>query len=178
MQLIIDSIKLSLDTKNWYSAMVMSLSLIDVCGGIDNSTKATRITFENWFNKYLAHHYKREVGAEHELIQFLAASDCYAFRCVLLHEGSFKVDGKQHSAKVKIDKYLITYPESGLTIHNNLFNNENSKTLQIQVDIFANNVIDAYDKWRNDPNTQQKLVHLNDLDKLEIVSASSIFSRC
>lgn len=36
MQSFLDSIKLSLETKNWYAALAVALTIPDICGSIAN----------------------------------------------------------------------------------------------------------------------------------------------
>lgn len=78
MEKILNSIKQSLDDENYYSALVLSLIIPDICGKFENSNQRSSKRYSEWFNKYLGKKYSN----------FLSGNDCHALRCSFLHEGT------------------------------------------------------------------------------------------
>lgn len=70
MNNIFKAIENSLQNKNWYSALVLSLILPDICGKLENNCKSSSERYPEWFDAYLGEKYKR----------FLTGKDCYALR--------------------------------------------------------------------------------------------------
>lgn len=142
MKRFTNSIRLSLKSNNWYSALTTALTLPDVCGRLDNPDENVSQRYQRWFNQWMLNYYKHEVGADRQEITFLSAGDCYALRCSYLHEGG--VDITQQRAREALSHFhFITPPPNNSTIHCNKFGN----ALQLQVDIFCNQMADAADKW-------------------------------
>ena len=71
MQKLLDSIRKSLDDKNYHSALVLSLIIPDICGKLEHSNKSSSKRYPEWFNKYLGKKYDNCLSGE----------DCYALRC-------------------------------------------------------------------------------------------------
>jgi hypothetical protein len=53
MENIIKSIENSLQNKNWYSALVLSLILPDICAKLEGSSESSAIRYPKWFEAYL-----------------------------------------------------------------------------------------------------------------------------
>ncbi len=77
MERIIKSIEKSVENKNWYSALVLALTLPDICGKFEDKGKSSSKRYSEWFDKYLGEEYDG----------YLSGNDCYALRCSFLHEG-------------------------------------------------------------------------------------------
>ena len=78
MNKILDSIQKSLDNENWYSALVLSLIVPDICGKFEGESKSSSKRYPEWFNKYLGKEYNN----------YLSGEDCYALRnMVRSHRG-------------------------------------------------------------------------------------------
>lgn len=67
-----------------------------------------------------------------------SANDCYYFRCACLHEG---LDSHANIAHERI--HFIPPPPGNSIIHLNKLNN----VLQMQIDIFCNDIATAVDAW-------------------------------
>ena len=81
MEKILQSIENSLKNQNWYSALVLSLIIPDICGKFEDNDKSSSQRYPEWFEKYLGKKYDG----------YLSGSDCYALRCSFLHEGLNKI---------------------------------------------------------------------------------------
>ena len=57
MDNILKSIENSLQNKNWYSALVLSHILPDVCAKLEGNGKSSSVRYPEWFNTYLGKKY-------------------------------------------------------------------------------------------------------------------------
>lgn len=138
----IKSVKLSLATGNWFSALFVSLSLPDICGKIESlPDTGSKARYQAWFTKYMARHYTSEIGPGHDLHVFLSPTDCYALRCALLHEGEDEI-GNQPCRKV-LDRFHFTINSAQNYIHCNQVNN----VLQLDVKIFCEQICQGVEQW-------------------------------
>ena len=146
----ITSIKKALSNENWYVALFACLTMPDICGRIEfPSLSLSSERYILWFNKYLLKKYTSKVGAEQKEHVFLSGEDCYALRCSFLHEGSTNIT-RQRIQKA-LDDFHFNIPSKKKLVHCNQVNS----TLQLQVDIFCNDVIDAIKKWLDDINDDE-----------------------
>ena len=120
--------------------------LPDICGKIEYPNSNTSKRYVDWFDKYVLEKYTHEVGPSHTKTVFLSGRDCYAFRCSLLHQGSDDITDQEK--RETLTKFEFTYPVRGTTVHSN----KKNSTLQLQVDIFCNDIIEAVEQWINDIN--------------------------
>ncbi len=142
MKRFTNSIRKSLETENWYGALVMALTLPDVCGRLENPNQFSKERYVEWFKKWLQPKYTCGVGADQEEHVFLHGADCYALRCSYLHEGSASIEDQK--IRRVLDSFHFTKPVQGLCVHKNQIND----TLQLQVDVFCNDIANAVDEWR------------------------------
>ncbi|MCD4761634.1 hypothetical protein K8R32_01620 [bacterium] len=139
MQKILQSIENSLKNKNWYSALVLSLILPDICGKFEDNNLSSSKRYPEWFEKYLGEKY----GG------YLSGNDCYALRCSFLHEGSNKIT--QQRAREVLD-YLVFIPNGS---HCSRFGNcyfgdpkyDGKEILQLSVSKFCQDMIEATKQW-------------------------------
>ena len=136
-----NSIEASLQSQNWYGALTLALTLPDICGWLENLTLGSEKRYVAWFDKWLLPKYTAYVGPDSIKHVFLQGQDCYALRCSYLHQGEGDI-GNQRARKALDKIHFITPPANGI-IHNNQSNN----TLQLQVDIFCNDIIIAVNNW-------------------------------
>jgi hypothetical protein len=131
--------------KNWYGALFIALTLPDICGKIEYPTKnSSTQRYKDWFERYLEPLYTKQIGAMGMVHKFLSGSDCYALRCALLHEGTDEI-GEQR-AQEALDRFHFTEPPQSGCIHLN----QSGKVLQLQVDKFASEMIQAIRAWLSD----------------------------
>lgn len=149
MENILKSIENSLQNKNWYSALVLSLILPDICGKIEGNNKSSSERYPEWFDKYLGQKY----------YSFLSGSDCYALRCSFLHEGSSNIENQR--AKDVLDHFVFV--SNG--VHCNRFSNcyfgdpkyDGKDFLQLSIYHFCQDMIAATKRWLNDKSVTKNL---------------------
>jgi len=84
MKRFTSSIRKSIDTKNWYGALMTALTLPDICGKLETPNENSKARSVRWLRTWIEPHY-----TDDELNHvFLSAEDCYALRCSFLHEGA------------------------------------------------------------------------------------------
>lgn len=159
MKRFTDSIKRSIETQNWYSALSMALAIPDVCGRLVNPNQKSQARYVAWFQKWLEAKYTSTIDAGGTKHVFLCAEDCYALRCSYLHEGGDNILD-QRARKALEDFHFITPPDIGSRIHMN----QSNSTLQLQVDVFAMDMADAVGEWAssvaNDVEIQERIKNL------------------
>lgn len=150
------AIRRSLELKNWYSALYLSLTLPDVCARLESPDgKTTGDRYAAWFNEYMAQHYRHSVGGNPEPHTFLSGNDCYALRCALLHEGGADITSQRK--REALDRFHFTIGGA----HCNQFN----AILQLDVPTFCEQICSGAERWtinfaNKHPELQNRLQEL------------------
>ncbi|KKU80453.1 MAG: hypothetical protein UY05_C0007G0005 [Candidatus Peregrinibacteria bacterium GW2011_GWA2_47_7] len=160
MKKILDSIRKSLDSKNYHSALVLSLIVPDICGKLEDSNKSSSKRYPEWFNKYLGKKYDN----------WLSGNDCYALRCSFLHEGSGNTEN-QRRAKDVLD-YIVFTPEGGhcQRLSHCRFGDkryDGKEILKLSTSRFCQDIIEATNKWLDDVKNN-KIIQGNIAEMLDI----------
>lgn len=139
----LDGLDRSLQERNWHAALVMSLTLPDLCAKASNPARKTNgAKYAAWFDEFVGPKYKRPVGADRRLHVFLSGNDCYALRCALLHEGSAEVTTQK--ARETLERFHFCVPgERNISWHRN----QKDGALILMVDEFAADVLEAARSW-------------------------------
>jgi len=135
--------------KNWYSALVLSLILPDVCSKLEGNNKKSSERYPEWFNTYFNKKYNG----------FLFGKDCYALRCSFFHEGSSNIEN-QH-AKDVLDRFVFVANGP----HCNRFSNchfgnpkyDGKNCLQLSVNNFCQDMVEATNQWLSDSTVNKSL---------------------
>lgn len=143
MNNFVTALEKSIETKNWYSVLFISLTLPDICGKVDDPSLGSKARSIKWFKEYLEPEYTRQIGGfDVDKTTFLSAEDFYALRCAYLHEGISDISG--HKPKI-LERFEFVQPVgSNASMHMNLYN---GKILQVQVDRFGQEIVEALKKW-------------------------------
>ncbi|MDV7645783.1 hypothetical protein R4646_02155 [Acinetobacter baumannii] len=166
MDNFLDSLEYSIFTQNWYAVLFISLSLPDICGKIDSPTLNSSARTINWFNKYLLPRYTISVGPTDIKEILLSGEDFYALRCAYLHEGSDVLTGQK--IQKAVEDICFTIPNSARPSHHR---NRFGETMQLQIDLFAREILNAVRIWLNDiKEDQDKTERVNNLMKLKIIN--------
>lgn len=158
MENLLKSVRQNLDTDNWYSALILSLTLPDICGGLENKPQGNK-RYSDWFEKYLNNKYAG----------FLSGDDCYALRCSFLHEGTNNIE-KQRVRRV-LDQFIFLPRGSHLiSISKSILGDpkyDNKSILQMSVERFCLDIVAAVEVWMKD-NQNNQTVQNNLKNMLEI----------
>ena len=163
MENFIKALEKCIEDKNWYAALFIMLTLPDICGKIEYPEKSSTQRYKEWFERYLGPYYTRQIGPKDRgtIHKFLSGSDCYALRCALLHEGTDEI-GEQ-KAREALERFHFTEPPPNGCIHLN----QVGKVLQLQVDKFATEMIQAIRSWMSDISCDnEKQTRLSKLMKI------------
>ena len=132
-----DAVQHSLRSQNWFGALFLSLAMPDICGALETPDDQVGVRYRRWFDKYVAEQYAP---------QLFSASDCYYLRCAALHQGL-----AEHSKSQIKQVVFITPPPGGIVIHSNFIESaDGSFVLQLQIDIFCQQICSGVLKWRAD----------------------------
>jgi len=127
----------------------LALTLPDICGRLENPHAKSEKRFIAWWDKYLLAKYSSVVRGRPHI--FLAGGDAYSLRCAFLHEGADETVAQR--ARVALTKFHFITPPSGGVLHNNQINS----ILQLQVDIFCNDIAQGVTQWvadtQNNPDS-------------------------
>lgn len=132
---LVDAIRRAVADRNWYAALSLALTLPDICARIETPEEPSSRRFPRWWSENLVEKYTVREKV------FLHAEDAYALRCAFLHEG--RSDIMEQRARKAASGFEILDTPDGWTIHNNL----HGDIVQLQIDIFCNDVCDAADRW-------------------------------
>ncbi len=164
MKHLTDSIEFSLQTKNWYSAIAVSLTLPDICSKISYNEKSNGKKYADWFDKYIEHFYRtnysqnqlemaKKYGASNYAGMVkgtkLSGHDCYALRCAYLHEGLGEITTQR--AREILDEIKFLEPNYQLNMHGSIVNNK----LILHIDEFCGHILQGVEKWKKDVNEEQ-----------------------
>ncbi len=135
MRDLINQARAAADSRAYYLSLFAALTLPDICGAMSSADgRAERSRYIAWFDKYVAPRYT--VGPERT--PSFSGSDCYYYRCALLHQGS-----SQHP---KSSYTRVLFVELGATsnvFHNNVLND----ALNIDVRQFCHDVLNGAEQW-------------------------------
>lgn len=129
MKRFTNSIRLSVQNKNWFSALFLTLCLPDICGSIETPNEGAQKRYERWFNDNLKVKYPAEL---------FSSQDCYYFRCSCLHQG---IDNHAKLSSERI--HFIVPPTNNSIVHLNSLKN----VIQMQIDTFCHDMAEAVDNW-------------------------------
>ncbi|MEW2608898.1 hypothetical protein AB0937_01525 [Streptomyces sp. NPDC047880] len=142
MEGFFDGLERSIEKSNWHAALVMALTLPDICAKTVAPTGGSARRYAAWFDEHLKPKYTFGVSPGMEPHVFLSGKDCYALRCALLHEGS--VDITEQRAREALERFRFCIPgERNIQLHCNKVDN----TLILMVDTFATDVLAAARSW-------------------------------
>ncbi|MBS0374918.1 MAG: hypothetical protein JSR73_10065 [Proteobacteria bacterium] len=89
LQGMLASIRGSIQTRNWYTALALTLAMPDICAALESSDgKTNGNRYIAWWNTWMGPHYRDRPNFPVPNHVFLGGNDAYALRCAMLHEGS------------------------------------------------------------------------------------------
>lgn len=171
MDRFVSAIRDSVRNKNWFAALFMSLAMPDICAQTEYDEAKYNIGkyYQGWYERYLNESYVFDDGAGGEVGFF--AKDCWLFRCSCLHAGL------PPESKRRISEFAFRPPAEvpGIEIKVALFQHQDKLT--IQIDLFAENICKAVEKWYSDmksnPEVMSKinnLIYIDDRHNENLIS--------
>lgn len=141
MERFTKAVRLALANQNWYGALSTALILPDICGWLETPEIGSRKRYVDWYERYLEKKYTGPNASQDQPNVFLSGDDCYALRCSYLHEGGDNII--EQKARKVIERFHFVAPRQGHCIHCNQSNN----ILQLQVDVFCEDVCCGVEEW-------------------------------
>ena len=152
MNEIIEALRSSIASRNWYGSLFIALAVPDICGYLEFPKKGFGARYKGWFDKYMLPRYRGNIGHKTETVTILSARDCYALRCALFHQGMDDITTQPVQEVLK--GFHFTEPPRSGRYHLQKFGN----VLQLQIDIFCLDVIDGVRAWCEDIEGNQDVV--------------------
>lgn len=147
----VNDIQKSLDNCIYHGALTIALTLPDICSKLESPDMKTGVRYFDWFSKYVKDRYISYIGPSSEKHIFLDENDAYALSCAFFHQGETNIE-KQRARKVLTD-FSFTPPINGSFIHCNQVND----TLQLQIDIFCQDIIVGVVRWLKDNKESEEM---------------------
>lgn len=164
MERFTKAVRLAIANQNWYGALLIALTLPDICGWLENPNHKTQVRYEKWWKSYVQSKYSPIIAGQQCI--FLGGRDCYALRCSYLHQGGNDITDQK--AREVLERFQFVTPGQIVSMHCNRFDNR----LQLQVDVFCEDVCLGVEEWvkkvvDSRPAVQQRLKSLLTIDPLE-----------
>jgi hypothetical protein len=151
-----NAIEVSLETKNWYAALLVALTLPDICGYLENPEEKSSRRYVKWFNSYMTPKYTKRIGPSREEHIFLNGNDAYALRCSYLHSGTFHTDNEW--IRDALNKFRFVTTPNNQEVHLN----QSDQTLQLQVDLFCLEICEAVREWSENNKNNTDILNLTE----------------
>ncbi|KIL13764.1 hypothetical protein [Bacillus safensis] len=115
---LIKDIENALRNKSYLSALALSLTLPDICGGVEypqfkrkNGSRLGRKQYETWFNDWVNQYYADHTGWTNNYSEaknpYFTGEMCYDLRCSFLHAGNSDI--KKWGENEDDDEHLYCY---------------------------------------------------------------------
>lgn len=150
MQHLIHATRAAVKDRNWYAALALALALPDICGRLQSPKNGVGARYGAWWERYVMPKYMSSKPGTDDMVPWLSGADAYAIRCAFLHEGSDDITAQR--AREALDRIHFMEPPRGFRIH---MNGGATTTLQVQVDIFCEDVCVGADQWWADHAASQ-----------------------
>ena len=149
-----ESIDNSLKQDNYFSAIVVSLILPDICSKIEyNNIKSNNKRYKQWITEYLQPILEPEVTN----VNYLTPENIYELRCSMVHEGTSNPSNKK-GVKKDIDTHaeldeLIPYVNSvgwepiAFVNSRNHGSNKYKNSLFVDIHYFCKQIIKSVEYW-------------------------------
>lgn len=139
MHLLTKSIRKSLQQKDWYTALFISLALPGVCGSFYDSDDSDQKEYSKWFNQYMSHGYKG----------LLSGEDCFILQQASLFRNipleKLSIAGKFH----------FVLPGSELIQHKTYVEG----VLFLDIIQFCIDICNSFEAWLEDIRSSSKQQH-------------------
>lgn len=160
----LDSLNQCILTKNWYGALIIAVTLPDICVSIDGTQEceqqrlsqikrsresASKLAYIKWFDEYL----------NLSRFGFMNGSNAYALRCAVLHQGDSDIQN-QRAVDLKLGykkiqfvlsdgsrKGEMVFQNQVLGLDPSIELNKEEKVLYVEVGNFCRDIYQAVLLW-------------------------------
>jgi len=140
------AIQHSLRSQNWFGALFLALAMPDICGALQFPSDQVGTRYRRWFDRYLSAEYAPAL---------FSADDCYYLRCAALHQGMSEHPRAQNKRVV----FITPSPGGRIVFHSNFIESpDGSFVLQLQIDLFCQQICAGVLKWKDDVSTDAAVV--------------------
>ena len=144
---VLGEVERALEAKLHYLAVVLTLTIPDVCAALQNEKGETdRHRYVAWFDDWLATDYP-----------LLTGLDLYRLRCGVSHQG------RLGHPKMRYSRILFSLP-AGMRTHNNILASGSGDALNLDAEMFCLDVVRIARAWyaakKDDPHVVANLPHL------------------
>lgn len=172
MRQFVDAVRNAVKEKNWYGALAVALTMPDIAGRLETPGVGSQKRYTAWCDRYLTPIYTAEIGPNRTSHVFLGGTDCYALRCAYLHQGEDStIDQRSREA---LDRFEFVTTSFDAAVHCN----QNAGHLQLQIDIFCEDLCLACEQWMQDmtekADVQQRILGLMKIEHLDIRNGFSL----
>lgn len=148
-----NSIKISLDTSNYFAALTVALIIPDICSKIEyRDISRVGDRYKKWIDNYFI-----SILDEDKINSYLSANNIYALRCSLVHEGSSNPSNQNNYYKnvdieEQIDELIpyinnIKWEKVAFANSINIHDGTEKKSLFVDIDYLCSKFIEATDRW-------------------------------
>ena len=157
---LINEIQLLLDHKLYYSALIISFIIPDICSSLSSEDGvATKIKYISWFDKYLGKKYSPSFNGE----------EAYMFRCSLLHQGKLEHSRSSYKRAVFALQSNMSYLSTYIRI-----DSENYWVTNLIG--FCEDMIKAYKNWyEQEKNSKNYNLNINSITSFNEKGFSDMF---
>ena len=160
MKHLIDATRQAIADENWYAALSMALTLPDICGALAHG-RASQAHFVAWWDSVMTNY--AIFGPDIKTVIPVPGIKAYALRCVALHQGLHDMSHSVAAAEVSGFEFVIPRPNT--LVHGNQI--ADTGMLQLQVDIFAEDVCAGVEAWLHANHTDAGIqVRLSEMGKI------------
>ncbi|GAA4878741.1 hypothetical protein [Ferrimonas pelagia] len=132
------AVRKNIESKNWYGALFLALTMPDICGKLAYpEIEFAGQRYKKWFDANLAEVNKANIMGNE--VVFLTATDCWALRCSLLHQGTDNITDQR--AQEIISKFEFTT----MGMHRIKINS----VLTLNVASFCEEICQSVENWFN-----------------------------
>lgn len=165
----VESINLSLSTKNYFSALTGALILPDICCSLEDPIRrSSGKKYVTWFRKYIEELYKTYQGEGKNDYLWFSGEECYALRCAYLHKGTNSIEDEVILKNYKTGSKKIEFMAEMFS--DNL---QMGDTLIIRLERFCQNIIYGVEQWlENNKDNQLVLERMLEIPRIYTESFS------
>ena len=177
IRLLINETKKCLESECDLSALIVALTIPDVCGKVLFPKNRTSERYKKWFDKYIGDYeqspFEKELPVE-ERVPYMNGEVFYKSRCAMLHEGSDDIARKIHADEFNLmlgEKLLLGSTE--VTSQRVEVLDDGSKKVRPKVVVWNVNVRDLCEKiiWAAEAFLKKEVKDSKDVPTIQVSEA-------